>query len=809
MQADKLYLLHESFFTGGPLEFASVLSMEIPMHRILTVIFITLIAVSCKTKRKSTSIASPTPLGEPGDSCAFNVASVTKVPELPAVPAGALKVTDIGIPDILGDRVKLEFSVRDNTHPDVIIYEGYQRDGSAKFSGAAFGVSDYDSKAPAGTLSITAWACVEETRRTGGSYTLKTYAKQNFYCGSSTEKTISNKNNNNSPVNFALAQVNEEIEETCMKAYDRMTSDENLRKAVASKNYALVNSINGLIAMKKGPFTAKCVADGPDLATTSQFASGANLAVASDGCLPEVDDNYIDDYISTTPPPVSDPTEFILPPTTTEPETTSSVNNENNGTEPQLEETVSATTTPEDAKAACKYDNEKREEMGIGGAEWDPQKGICFYHNNEKEVVNSIEPSIPKSEVPQDEVVVAPQNQSKGGLSKGDTWGMSLFLVGGLFAAGLATYKYQGTLTSEQQRNAGLTETDTIKQVELLVQENELNKQYQVYSEALSNPNLPDEDRRLLTALSNEMRDRIEAQRLNSELVADEAKLAETKQKIKDKYKGFTGGGRNVLDTLAGKEKATLKIDGVDYTILKSEADTLRTLETDINTKSANLIETLWRAKIADYDAASVTSLKNEADQEIEKAEKALAGASTDTEKATLAKELNEWKDYRQAFDDVAVIKANTQGPDYLEDISTKMKAAVPEMLIDDPKDLGNLSQKRPRSDDIDFSKRIDVRQAPSIDAVAAPVSKSVIDTEVSKLDRVKAYVSDWKGKGVAASLFAAIIGAGTLIFSLSGDSGPYLAQQEGSKLSFLEGCKAQLLKTGTWAKKCQEVISK
>ena len=791
------------------------------MQRILTALIIALIAVSCKTKKKSTSLANPTPLGDgTDDSCAFNVADV---PDLPPVPAGSLKVTAISLSaDFPGEEEKVEFSVKENTNPDSILYEGYQRDGNTKFSGAAFGRFDINPMIPAGTLSITAWACVESSRQTGGNYTQKTYEGHRFLCGAPTEKTLSNNNTFESGIGLALAQLERKTEQVCMDAYDEITSEDNYRKAAAAKNEVLANSILGLRSMKKGLFTKKCVNEAPELVSATEYAStlNFNLTDGSDGCIPAVNDDFVDDYVSTTPPPFTPPSDFVLPPVSEpEPEDTDNATTSST-TEDDIKETVSSTTTPEDAKAACKRDNENREEQGIGGAEWDPQKGICFYHNNEKEIVNSIEPSIPKSEVPQEEVVAQPNTQPSG-LSTGQKWGLSFFLIGGAFSAGLAGYKYQ---SSKGTRAAPLDASDTINQVELLRQQGDLQQRFKEMESLLARTDieLSSSDRRLLEALKNELGDRINAQSLNADLIEIEKTLNPLKDKLLKEgysYRGPTG------------EWVTIRRNGEEKSkrVPAEEAKTFKDLDADFNAKSTDLIESLWRVKIVNYTDDDISKAKSEADEQIAKVRdeivkelypdaKDASFSQTDLDEAlndpknTKLKELDvklkRLNNYKLAFDDVELIKANSNGADYLKDIHTRMFADIPEMRIKKASELRPVDAIR--ANEVDITTRIDpgIRE---ID-IPRPVSKASIDaetTKTSKLTQFKNYTSDWKGKGVVAGVSAAIIGAGVLVFGLTGGSAPSLAEKSGTQLSFLKGCEDQLLKTGRWEKKCQEFVSK
>ncbi|MFK7823927.1 MAG: hypothetical protein AB8G05_07215 [Oligoflexales bacterium] len=734
------------------------------MQRILTTIIFALIAASCKTKNKSASIIQPKSLvGGGGSECALNL---TKVPNLPAVPAGALRVKNITVStEFPGDEERVEFSVTENTNPDVIIYEGYKRSDNTKFAGAAFGSYNINPMIPDGPLSITAWACVEPTRKTGGSYIQKAYAGQKFLCGAPKEKTLANQNKSTTKIGFALASIDREIEQTCMQAYRKITSEANYKKAVKSKNEALINSILGLRSMKIGAFTAKCVAEGADLAATAEYASGLNLSVSNDGCVPGVDEEEVDDYISTTPPPVTDPVDFVLPPPSDEPDTSlteeqtngEETNAEETKEETPVEETVSAATTEDEAKTACKNDNVRREEMGVGGAEWDPQRGICFYFNNEKEVVNSIEPSIPKSEVPLEEIVSEPETQSKGGLSKGQKWGLSFFIIGGTFAAGLARYKYK---TSQAAGYTKLTSADTSKEVDLLKQETDLKNQKAVYDNALDRADLArltDRDKSFLSVLSRETDDRIRAQNAQADLEA-----------LETQKKNFNGDPKfaDQIDEL--NNKINSKKSEIEWFIKRGAISSLQ--ETEFASKKAEAGKKVGDLK---RDIANKLGIQPTDTDFSEKLDRALGETDANEDLKRLSRDLDSWEDYRIAFNDVETLEGHTKGREYLEDMNKKFQTLT-----------------------------------------TNPAGKSTIDGRLKNFKaNAKTYVlSDWKGKGVAAGVVAAIIGAGALTFGLAGNTSVDLAASEGETLSGLLFCKKQLIKRGSTSKMskgCQSLVNR
>ena len=712
------------------------------MQRILTTIILASMAVSCKTKNKSASIIQPKTLTGGDDTCSLNIA---QIPELPPVPASALKINKIELStDFSSKEEKVEFTVNENTSPDVIIYEGFKRDGNTKFAGAAFGKYSINPTIPDGALSITAWACVEPTRKTGGNYLQKAYAGQKFLCGAAKERTLSNKNKSTSQVGLTLASIERDIEETCMAAYRRITDKENYKKALASKNVALISSIRGLLSMKIGAFTAKCVAEGADLASTTEYASGLNLSVSNDGCLPDIDDDAVDDYVSTTPPPVSDPTEFILPPPTDEPAPGTTGEQTSTGEETpkedtKVEETVSAATTEDEAKAACKYDNERREEMGVGGAEWDPQQGICFYFNNEKEVVNSIEPSIPKSEVPLEEIVSEPAPQSSDELSKGKKWGLAFFAIGGIFASGLARYKY---LKSGSQ---GLSGSDTLKEVNSIFDETDLKSQQDLYRNTLARTDikLSNNDKELLNALSREIDDRLKAVTLTEALENLENELEDLKK---------TGE-----ETPERKRKALELESQID--IARSQRD-LALIRSQFSLANEAEFSSLKKDAIDRFNAAKkkFSELSGISDDDISDIQIKTALEGTDPQLRATAYELSSFKEITAAIDDAEVIKSHPSG---LSNINRKLNTKLP------------------------------------------------TTTKRFNFQNVKNYVfSDWKGKGVAAGVVAAIIGTGALIFGLAFETTVDLGENEGKRLSGLHYCKNQLIKRGALSKGCQKLVS-
>lgn len=768
---------------------------------------------ACKTKKGKGSFPGPEPVVEAEQGCELNVA---KVPNLPKVLAKDLMVKDIELSTNLpGGGTKIEFALNNNTHTDVILYDVYKAEGSQKFTRAVFGRSGIDPTMPSGVLEITAWACVEPSRMKQGDSLRKSYGGQEFFCGQAKVKNLFN--SSEGPHNFALtwANIDLEIERACFSIYRQLTSEANLNKATKANNELMINSILGLRAMKIGAFTAKCVADGADLATTAEYAEGLNLSFDAQDCPPQVSDKNVDKHIVKNDPPLSNPEE-----SDSEGKEAKQANDDQSESEQEasFKETVSTSSSIDAAKSACEYDNANLEELGLGGAQWNGEKNTCYYYNNQQELVNAIEPDFLVNDSPVDESVVQPQTPAKNSMSTGQKWGVSLLAIGGIFAASLARYKFLNSASVANEpdgsRSIVISQADTVRQVDMSVREANLERQQAYFDDLAATLNdSAVQEKKVLAALSNETSDRIALLKLNNELIPLEKDLREYKDYLLTRKGPPPPNITNKTPPISNAEGKEIRRQ-----ITANEFEKLKQLQDQFDLKSAKIKEHLWIYKIAGMDEQELRTAKAKADADLVDLEKSIADelkpgaedsrpirtqleqaleANPDSKKVrSLMTQYDSLQKIRSNFDDVAVLKASL--PDYLEPIQKKLVSAVPEFAV-------NPYQVK-RSGDVDLSTKLGVDYALDLKRIDTTIKTPT--GKFNQLSASKKYFSDWQGKGVAASIFLGIVGGGLLSFGLSEENAINYAEAYGERLSRLHFCKKQLKVRGQLSKGCYKLLN-
>ena len=431
-----------------------------------TFIGLSIVASSCKTKKKSAPSASPnTDLTSDVQACS-NELSLTRVEGLAPASYGELVVGKMYIEEpSLGNSEKLYISkAPGSATPDLFIYRGFKttskfaeskeqgvisasclKDASNEecFTGLTYSGLNIDSNLPDGTLKIEAWACIgsQGTRVKGSQYRKVAYGDTVYLCGNTKVLRDINQHKATFELEDTQSAIDAAIKNQCQIAYHKLTSSQNLKQAAKSGNTTL-QSLYGLVDMGPGKFIADCSLNLEDIVKAVAYAenkkssSGLALANTGDDCEAEVPEEDITEYVSNSPPPTfSDPVTVIPPVAPPAPEPTP---------EPEPEPTPTETATaPEEPskRELCKQRGETLAETIGGGTEWVPDvssadkenEGTCFIVHEDGSQTQ-IEPSITQEPVIE-EPAPAPVPSGKKGLSTAQGWGVALIVIGGIGAA--------------------------------------------------------------------------------------------------------------------------------------------------------------------------------------------------------------------------------------------------------------------------------------------------------------------------------------------------------------------------------------
>lgn len=518
---------------------------------LLSVITFTSLGLNaCKTKSKRSTPAAGPAIGGGDDQCSFQLLGVK--PLLPA-SAASLKVNEISLAvPAVGNGEILKFTSPESAAlPDLYIYRGYKNTGSYKypqdsngvkfaacssgdcFAGSTFWGSHINSRIPAGTVQVTAWACVDAQgpRVTGAGYEHVAVEGRTYKCGKPLTKAVQNNHQGSSIVEDTLAYIDTEINTVCAKVYKKITSDEYLEAYKKAKNNTVVNSILGAKAMGVGAYCAKLSINGEELASVSAYAEqktgsggqGLWLTNDNDSCLPDVDEDDFDDYVSNNPPPTTDPVE-VIPPVVPEPTEPTTTTQEEETPEEPAEET--ATTNPEDErKEACKVRGERLSELGNGSTEWEPGRngaqGTCWVVSDQGQRINVIEPSI-AGEPEEEEVVQEPAPSGRSGLSAAKKWGVAFMLIGAGFAAVPVVQKLRQGPAASGAGEAASTEARLRAEQTRLTLDEEIS-----YAKSVQlDPNESADVKRLAAAMEREASARKSISEANDKLLAAPADAA-------------------------------------------------------------------------------------------------------------------------------------------------------------------------------------------------------------------------------------------------------------------------------------------